>query len=192
HRSEFWMLLITFLATILLGIISGILVGVGIALFFLVFRTAKPHMTILGNIEGHYKNIERFPDCEQRPDVLAFRFDGQLYYANQNYFETKVCQWIEEKGSELKLVVMNAESINYLDATAGAMLEDLVRRLQQRGVDFRLAGAIGPVRDILKRTGLYRVIGEDHYFVRTGDAIRHFDDPNTPIKDKIAKQTGVE
>lgn len=189
HRAEFWLLITTFIATGFIGIIEGIAVGAVVSLLFMVYRTTKPHMAVLGNVDGHFKNIRRFPNAIQRKDVLAVRFDGQLYYANQQYFDDQVRQLIIDKGDQLKLFVLNAESINYMDATAGAMVSQLVKDLRGEGIEFRLAGAIGPVRDALKRSGLIMDIGEENCFVRTGDAINHFDDPTSVSNQEIARQT---
>ena len=190
YRAEFWLLTITFISTGFIGIIEGIAIGVVMSLLFMVFRTAKPHMAVLGNVGGHYKNIGRFPDAIQRNDVLAVRFDGQLYYANQQYFDDQVRQLIIEKGKQLELFVLNAENINYIDATAGAMVSQLIKDLRMEKIEFRLAGAIGPVRDALKRSKIINDIGEENCFVKTGDAIAHYDDPKNVSNQYIARQAG--
>lgn len=189
HRAEFWLLITTFIATGFIGIIEGIAVGAVVSLLFMVFRTTKPHMAVLGNVDGHFKNIGRFPDAIQREDVLAVRFDGQLYYANQQYFDDQIRSLMMDKGHGLRLFVLNAESITYIDATAGNMLTQLIKDIREEGMEFRLAGAIGPVRDALKRSGLNDIIGEANYFVRTGEAIAHYDDPQSNVNRGIASQT---
>ena len=183
------MLIGTFCLTAFFGIIVGICSGAVLALLILVYRTARPHVAVLGQINGHYKNLNRFPESVQRADVLAVRFDGQLYYGNMAYFEETLNRLITEKGQVLRLVVLNAEGISYIDASAGENLAKMIHQFSELNIDFRLAGAIGPVRDALKKRGLNELIGEDHYFIKTSDAIDHFDHPNKANSSSIASQS---
>ena len=75
-----------------------------------------------------------------------------------------------KKGTRLKYVILNAEPVNYLDDTAAKQLEALVKQLGQSGITFKLAGAIGPIRDQLKKNGLTEVIGQQNIYVRTAEA----------------------
>ena len=188
NKDEFFLLLGTFCLTAFFGIIVGICSGAILALLILVYRTARPHVAVLGQIDGHYKNLTRFPQSAQRADVLAVRFDGQLYYGNMAYFEETLSNLIQDKGDELQLVVLNAEGISYIDASAGESLAKMIQKFGQLNIDFRLAGAIGPVRDALKKRGLNELIGEDHYFIKTADAIDHFDQPEQVQPNSIASQ----
>ena len=188
NKDEFFLLIGTFCLTAFFGIIVGICSGAVLALLILVYRTARPHVAVLGQINGHYKNLNRFPESVQRADVLAVRFDGQLYYGNMAYFEKTLNRLITEKGQVLRLVVLNAEGISYIDASAGENLAKMIHQFSELNIDFRLAGAIGPVRDALKKRGLNELIGEDHYFIKTSDAIDHFDHPNKANSSSIASQ----
>ncbi|MEZ4951063.1 MAG: hypothetical protein R2784_17015 [Saprospiraceae bacterium] len=49
-RSDFWMLAVTFIATLSLGIEQGIGVGVVLSLAMIIFRTTRPHVAQLGKI----------------------------------------------------------------------------------------------------------------------------------------------
>ena len=52
QREEFYLLLITFLATIFIGVSEGIIMGILFSLLQLVYRTSRPHIAILGKIKG--------------------------------------------------------------------------------------------------------------------------------------------
>lgn len=172
RRDEFVLLLITFAVTAGIGIVEGIVTGALLALFFMVFRTARPHVAVLGNVNGYYKNIKRFPEAVELEDTLVVRFDGQLYYANMNYFAANMERLISEKGEGLKVLVINAEAINYIDATAGHRLHQLITEWQARGIRVVMSGVIGPVRDALAKLGLAELMGEDQFFVKTANAVQ--------------------
>lgn len=176
-RADFWMLLVTFIVTLTLGIETGIITGVVLSLGLVVLRSTSPHIAVLGRVPGSdfYRNIERFPDLEQRPDVLVVRFDGPLYFANLNYFRDRLEELIAQKGKDLRLVVLNADSISYLDSSAVHMLQQWVKDLRKRNLELNVTSAIGPVRDTLRRWGLVDLIGPNHFFMSNQQAIDAFD-----------------
>ena len=172
-RDDLLLLVVTFIITVTVGIKDGILVGVMLSLGMLVFRSARPHIAELGNFKGtkYFRNINRFKDVEQLEDVLIFRFDGQLYFANSNYFRDKLFEMADKKGEGLKLVILDAEAINHLDSTAVNMLEKVITELNRRGVKFNMADVIGPVRDVIVKSELINLIGKNSLFIRTADAL---------------------
>ncbi|NQZ42805.1 MAG: sulfate permease [Flavobacteriaceae bacterium] len=173
QKDEFVLLLVTFLTTLFIGISQGIILGVLFSLFLLVYRTSKPHIAILGKIHGmeYFKNVDRFAEeVEVREEILMLRFDAQLFFANVPYFRKSLLKEVAKKGPRLKYVILNAEPVNYLDDTAAKQLEALVKQLGQSGITFKLAGAIGPIRDQLKKNGLTEVIGQQNIYVRTAEA----------------------
>ncbi|RME03654.1 MAG: STAS domain-containing protein, partial [Bacteroidetes bacterium] len=176
-RADFWMLFATFLVTLTLGIETGIGVGVVLSLALVIFRSTRPHVAVLGRVpqSDFYRNIDRFDNLEQRPDVLVVRFDGPLYFANLNYFKDRTEQLIREKGKDLRLVVLNADSISYLDSSAVHTLAEWIKDLRNRGLRIHFTSVIGPVRDTMRKWGLMELIGEENFFMSNQRAIDAFD-----------------
>lgn len=173
RRDEFYLFLVTFLTTLLVGISQGIIFGVLFSLLLLVYRTSRPHIAVLGKIKGmeYFKNLNRFPeDVERHEEILIIRFDAQLFFANVQYFKSSLMQEIVLKGKNLKYVILNAEPVNYIDNTALNQLEKVVENLKETGVVFKIAGAIGPIRDILQKSGFVKIIGKENIYVRTAEA----------------------
>ncbi len=190
-RSDFWMLIITFIGTLALGIEQGILIGVALSLGIIIFRTTMPHFAVMGKLPGkpHYKNVNRFGDLEVRPDVLIMRFDARLYFANVNYFKEKIEQQIEEKGPALKLFVLDANSLNGIDSSGMHALEEIHDYCQALGITFYMASVKGPVRDLLSKAGLVGEFEESHFFMRIQHAIDYFDQKDTQRYETYVLQT---
>ena len=93
-----------------------------------------------------------------------FRFDAQLFYANAGYFRDSLDQLVEQKGAALKLIVLDAESINSIDSTGIEMLKERVRYYQKKHITFYFSSVKGPVRDLLFRAGLLDSIDRDSFF----------------------------
>ena len=105
---------------------------------------------------------------------MVFRFDAQLFYANASYFRDRLEQMMDNKGSALKLIVLDAESINRVDSTGVEMLKERILFCQKKGIIFYLAGVKGPVRDDLFRSGILEIISLDHFFMRANQAVRFY------------------
>ena len=194
RKDEFFLLLFTFVITLGIGIKEGILLGVLVSLLLLVYRTSRPHIAVLGRVVGtdYFKNTERFgADIETYEDFLIIRFDAQLYFGNEDFFKKQLKKYIAKKGDALKYVILNAEAINYIDTSAVFMLKQIIAELSAKGIQFMVAGAIGPTRDILYSSGLINDIGESNIFVRTHEAYEHcvaFSE-KTAMERKIALQS---
>jgi len=173
NRTDFAMLLVTFIATLALGIEQGIGVGVILSLAMVIFRTTRPHVAVLGKVpDTHfYRNVERFSNVEQNNELLIVRFDAQLYFANTNYFKDKLEELVEDKGDELKLIIINAESINNMDSSAIHALEEVLDDYRKRNIDIFFSGVKGPVRDAMVKGRLFEKIGEKNFFMSVQEAV---------------------
>lgn len=177
HRKDFYMLVLTFVATLVFGVQIGITTGVVLSLGLLIHRSVYPHLAELGKLPdtNFYRNLSRFPEAHERKDALVFRFDSELYFANINYFKERLEDMITRKGEGLKVIVLNAQSIYNIDSSAAKGLEEIVDDCRSRGIDFYMTEVIGPVRDKLRLTGLLDKIGTDHFKMRCQDALDSYD-----------------
>ncbi|MEN8704215.1 MAG: solute carrier family 26 protein [Polaribacter sp.] len=189
NKLDFWLMLSTFLATLSLGIEYGIAVGVGLSLIVLIYRTSKPYVTELGKVpnSNFYRNKNRFEEVVLEEDILVFRFDAQLFYANANYFRDNLEEMTLQKGAALKLIVLDAESINRVDSTGVEMLKERVRFYKKKGITFYFAGVKGPVRDDLFKSGLLEIIDINHFFMRANQAIKFYKTGDRKHQEKYAK-----
>ena len=193
-RGDFWMMMATFLGTLALGIEEGILIGVVLSLALLIFRTTQPHVAILGKIpeRPHYRNIDRFPKLEVREDILILRFDARLYFANVSFFKEKIEKEIEAKGEQLRLFILDADSINGIDSSGVHAIEEIIDYCEDRNIEIQFAGLKGPIRDILHRAKVVDRIGEDHFFFRIQHAIDFYDKKTDHRYTKYALQTNED
>lgn len=178
NKREFYILLTTFLATLLLGVQEGLMIGVSLSILMMIYNTTSPHMTELGSIQDGklYRNTTRFTDAHVRDDVLIFRFDAPIYFANKDYFVSVLYRWIKQRDMQaLQFVVLDAESINTVDGTAVIMLQQVIENLQKQGIQFYITNAIGPVRDSIKTSILSDYMTEKTMFSTINDAITFID-----------------
>lgn len=189
NNLDFWLLIATFLSTLIFGIEYGILLGMSLSLVILIFRTSRPHIVELGKVPNSdfYRNKNRFKEVILDEDVLVFRFDAQLFYANANYFREQLELMTMCKGDKLKLIVLDGESINRVDSTGVEMLKQQILYYQKRGVTFYLAGIKGPVRDALFKAGMLDIIAIDHFFMRVNGAVTFYKTGDNKNQKKYAQ-----
>jgi len=193
RRDEFFLLLITCILTLFVGISQGILIGTLLSLLLMVIRTSKPHYAILAKVSGtnYYKNISRFEtDANIDDNILILRFDAQLFFGNRDYFRKIVFEEIEKKPN-LKGFILVARGITYVDSSGLSTLSAMIKSFQQKGILFMVAGAIGPTRDLLQKSKLTDLIQEKNMFAKTADAVDYFNGKVVPtdVQKKIASQT---
>ena len=177
-KLEFAMWAVTMLTTWFVSLPLGIGVGMLLGLAMAVQRMMHPHVAVLGNVEGVFRNVDRFPEADVLDDVLVVRYDGALNFANQAHFRSTMTRLVAKKGDGLKLLVLQADTISYVDVSARVTLRVLVDEWQSRGLQLCLAGAIGPVRDALASDGLLDS-GDVCFQLSVDHALKEFKTPGS-------------
>ena len=182
-RKDFWVLMITLIITLMLGIEKGILAGVFLSMVIVIYETTLPNFTILGKIpdEPYYKDVKRFSNLKVRPDTLIMRFEAQLYFANVAFFKQRIAEAMKQKGKTLKAFFFDASAINTMDSSGFHALEEVIDDCKNAGIDFYLIGIKGQVRDEMKRSGLMKKIGKNRIFIEIHHAICEYN--SYPYKD---------
>ena len=78
------------------------------------------------------------------------------------------------QGGALTWVVVAAEPITDIDTTAADMLDELLDELEAAGITLVFAEMKGPVKDKLKRFGLFTRFGADFFFPTVGAAVASY------------------
>lgn len=178
RRSDFVLSVVAFVAVATLGVLPGIGVAVAVSLLDFVRKAWSPHHAILGRAAGvkGYHDLERYPDAEQIPGLVLFRWDAPLFFANSDGFRERVVAIVDEAKPPARWVVVCAEPMTDVDTTASEMLHELDRELAIRGVELTFAEMKDPVKDRLERYDLRQKIGETYFFSTIGVAVKAYVD----------------
>jgi len=183
RRSEFVLWLAAFVGVALLGVLLGILAAIVLSLGNFIRRAWRPHDAVLGRedeLKG-YHDLERHPAGRQVPGLLLYRFDAPLFFANAGEFRRRLRGLLATITPRVRWVVVAAEPITDVDTSAAAILGELLAELRQQGVTLAFAELKGPVKDRLRRYGLYDQVGDERFFPTVGTAV-----------DGYLRTTGVE
>jgi len=185
---------VTLFVTIFIGIKEGILFGVVLSLAMLIYKSTKPHIAILGNVPGtfFYRNIKRFKNLSVNKEILIIRFDAQLHFANTTYFKDKLQEFAKQKGTALRLIIIDGESLNALDSSAIYAIDEIHDYFTRLEVIVAFTGLKGPVRDALGHSGLIKKINYDHCFMSIQDAIDSYENKSLHFTKKYGHQEYIK
>jgi SulP family sulfate permease len=171
-KEDLALLLITFFATLVIGVKEGIFTGIAASILWFVIKATRPHYAVLGKLKDseNYRNVKRH-DVETVPGMLILRFDAQFYYGNVSFLKDTIKKHETELNGDLKKIVIDACSINQLDSSADTALHEMVEEYRLKGVDIYFAAVKGPVMDVMKRSGFDQLLGEDHFYLNVHSAV---------------------
>src|SRR5262252_2711665 len=173
---EFWLSLVCFVGVAVFGAIPGIGLAVAVAIIEFLWNGWRPYSAVLGrpnSVEG-YHDITRYPEARQIPGLLLFRWDAPLFFANAELFRERVMDAVAKSPNSVRWVVVAAEPVTSVDITAADTLAELDETLHSAGIELCFAELKDPVKDKLKRFGLFSVIGEAYFFPTIEAAVRSY------------------
>lgn len=191
--SELLMLGACFLGVIVLGVLEGVVVAVGLSLLDFIRRAWRPHDAVLGRVPGRkgYHDSARHRNIHFVPQLLMFRWDAPLFFANADLFRDRVRELLRASGGSVATLLISAEPITDIDATAAEMLDELIDELEADSVVPVFAELKGHVKDRLRRYGLYDRIGDAQFFPTVGSAVQaHVRRTGVAWKDPEVSQPG--
>jgi high affinity sulfate transporter 1 len=176
QRWEFWLSMVCFAGVALVGAIPGIALAVVIAVIEFLWDGWRPHSAVLGRVDGvkGYHDISRYPDARLIPGLVLFRWDAPLFFANAELFHQRVLDAVSSASHPVRWVVVAAEPVTSIDITAADAISDLDRVLQAADIELCFAEMKDPVKDKLKRFGLFSDLGEHTFFATVGQAVNAY------------------
>ena len=172
-KIDGWTMILTFIATLVLGSEKGIMIGVAFSLFVFIWRSSHPHAAELGYLEKEnvFRNVKRFPDGKTYPEALILRVDASLYFANMAFLEDFLRRRIVEK-PDVRWVIMDLSGVNDIDAVATDTLSEIMNNYLEQGIQFIFAGMKGPVRDLVSKAGWQEKYGKNIEYLSIQHALK--------------------
>ena len=173
QRWEAWLSIGCAAGVVVLGPIAGIGLAIVCAVIEFLWDGWRPHSAVLGRADGvpGYHDIERYPQAQRLPGLVLFRWDAPLFFANAEWFHQHAMAAVAAAPTPARWLVVTAEPVTSVDVTAADMLAELDEALQAAGVELCFAEMKDPVKDKLKRFGLFDRFGEAAFFPTIEEAV---------------------
>jgi sulfate permease, SulP family len=189
-RPDFIAALAALAGVLIFDTLPGLFIGIAVSLLLLLYRASRPNVAVLGRVPGtphHWTDVARNPDNERVPGVVVLRVESGLFFANSDHVRDAVRARVDEE--KARAVVLDAQTVPFVDVTAAEMLNALQEDLSGRGVSLLLARDVGQVRDVLRRTrpddgtSERRVFATVEKAVQAASSPRSEDAPNSSSSD---------
>jgi MFS superfamily sulfate permease-like transporter len=176
QRWEFWLAVVCTVGVAVVGAIPGIGLAIVIAVIEFLWDGWRPHSAVLGHAEGleGYHDIARHPEAHLIPGLVLFRWDAPLFFANAELFQERVLDAVATSPTPVRWLVVAAEPVTSVDVTAADILIELDDTLHASRIELCFAEMKGPVKDKLKRFGLFARLGEETFFPTLDAAISSY------------------
>jgi high affinity sulfate transporter 1 len=176
QRWEFWLSIACTIGVAVFGAIEGIALAIVIAVIEFLWDGWRPYSAVLGQAEGvkGYHDILRYPHARLIPGLVLFRWDAPLFFANAELFNERVLDAVAASPTPVRWLVVAAEPVTSVDVTSADMLAELDDTLHAAGIKLCVAEMKDPVKDKLKRFGLFARLGESAFFPTIGDAVDNY------------------
>jgi MFS superfamily sulfate permease-like transporter len=160
-----------FAGVAVLGVLWGVGIAIVLSLLNFVRRAWRPHDAVLGRVDNlkGYHDTQRYPEARLIPGLVLYRFDAPLFFANADYFRERIRALA--RSSKATWIVVAAEPITDIDATAAEMVRSLNEEFDAAGIELAFAELKDPVRDRLRRYGVHDAIGSHRFFPTVGVAV---------------------
>jgi MFS superfamily sulfate permease-like transporter len=173
QQWEFWLSIVCFIGVAVFGVIPGIGIAIVMAVVEFLWDGWRPDYAVLGRVDGirGYHDITRYPDARRVPGLVLFRWAAPLFFANAELFRQRVLEAIAESPTLVRRIIITAEPITSVDVTSADVLAELDHTLSESGIELRFAEMKDPVKDKLKRFGLFDRLGVADFYATIGSAV---------------------
>ena len=149
-RADFIAAVAAMLGVMIFGTLAGLFIGVLISLLLLLYRASRPRVAELGRvpgISGHFSDLDRHPENRRVEGITVLRIEGGLFFANVGAIAADIRS--AARSDHVHAIVLDAETMPFIDVTAAKVLDQVARDLRANGVRLVIARDVGQVRDVL-------------------------------------------
>src|SRR6195952_1461339 len=186
--AEFFLVVATAAAIIVLPIEQGVAVGIALSLLHGIWSTTRARLVA----------FERVPDTtiwwpanphmpgERSPDVAVVGLQAPLSFLNASNFRSDVLHVIRTSTPKPKLLVLEASGILEIDFTAAQILLDLIKQCSEDGVTVAMARLESTrAQEAFASFGIYDVLPKGCIFHSVDQAIHALAGKTQPATEGI-------
>ncbi|HRF68291.1 MAG TPA: sulfate permease [Muribaculum sp.] len=161
-KSDVSVLIVTFLLTVIFDLTIAIEIGLLLAIILFLRRVTentqiKVYSEQLDVAEGTDATHHEVLDVEK--GVSVYEIDGPFFFGVATKFDEMMRSTL---GDKPVVRILRMRKVPFIDATAVHNLEILIKSSQNEGIHIVLSGVNPQVRQVLLKSGIDSLVGEDH------------------------------
>jgi MFS superfamily sulfate permease-like transporter len=173
--AEFFLVVATAAAIIVLPIEQGVAVGIALSLLHGIWSTTRARLVSFDRVPDTTIWWPASPNMpgERNPEIAVVGLQAPLSFLNAQNFRADVLDVVKTSTPQPRLLVIEASGILEIDFTAAQTLLDLIRECREAGVTVAMARLESTrAREAFERFKLYDVLPRDHIFFSVDEAVR--------------------
>lgn len=165
RRREFALALVATVGVLAFGILVGIGIAVAVSVIDMLSRVARPHAAVLGTVSEvpGWHSIIDYPNAQQEPHLLVFRYDSPLFFANAEDFLRRARAALADH-PDTRWLLLNVEAVSEVDITGLDSLDELRGDCEAAGVRLGLVRVKSELLKDLENHGVLAAIGPKYVF----------------------------
>lgn len=175
-RAEFMVAMVALAGVLIFGILKGVMIAALLSLVMVIQKASHPYIARLGRIGNSHRftDIERHPDNILIPGIIILRIESSIFYFNAQYIRDQILEAVDAEVPAARLLVLDLSSSPIADVSGSKMILGLSKNMKERKIEFRIAGALATVRDMLRKQGLENKVGHISRKVTINDIVSDF------------------
>ena len=184
--------MVCFAGVAVFGAIQGVALAIVIAVIEFLWDAGVPILPCwAGSNTRGFHDIARYPEGQLIPGLVLFRWDAPLFFAHAELFNQRVFDSIAKSPTPVRCVVVTAETVTSVAVTAADALNELHDNLVAAQIQLCFAEMKDPVKDKLKRFGLFTRFGERNFFATIGETVDSYLTASTFGRTDVSSGTGI-
>ncbi|MGZ0042414.1 SulP family inorganic anion transporter [Paenibacillus ottowii] len=166
-------LVVTFLLTVFTTLTTAVEVGLILAVVLFVKRMSStlsvdkvlPDPSVKHEKVGAHMVTEQH-DC---PQVAIYNVEGPLFFGAASALENSGVGG--QTGHQQGILLLRMGKVPFMDMTGEANFTALIQKYRKSGGTVLVSGLQPQPLELLQKTGCYDMIGQNHFFEHTGEAL---------------------
>ncbi|MBN1921001.1 MAG: STAS domain-containing protein [Anaerolineae bacterium] len=160
-RADAMIMMVTLLATLFLHLEFAVLAGILLSFAVYIIKTSVPRVIpVLPDDEfRHFIHQPAKPAC---PQLAVFDILGDLYFGAVSHVEQAISKHLSLNPTQ-RFLLLRMQSVQHCDYSGIHTLENIVRAIRDRGGDLFMVRVRAPVLALMRSTGFWAYLGEDHF-----------------------------
>lgn len=170
--GDSFVLAVTFLLTVFINLTVAVEFGLLLAVILFI-KNMSYHMVTQKALPNHNrKNVKVEAQASTEygcPQISIFNIEGPLFFGAAQSFAESIIGSIHYQP---RVLLLRMGKVPFIDITGNYHLVSIVKDFSKHGIVL-VSGLKDQPKAFIKRTGLYDLIGEEHFFDHTGEAINY-------------------
>ena len=165
-------LCITFLLTVFMSLTVAVMAGLILAVI-LFAKSMGDSLTVskvLPNFEKENGKLQPHivSDTHDCPQISIYTIEGPLFFGAAEKFEQTLLNTIQERP---KVFILRMRKVPYIDSTGEEYFRNILQNIKSYGGKVFVTNVQPGLEQMLKRSGLYDLMEEEHFYHTTSEAI---------------------